>query len=60
MRYSIMLQLVTLMTLILVGAAALFGWLQRRPGAKPQDSLPPTLGSSLDARKPGEKSQLNP
>ena len=30
MRYSIMLQLVAGTTLILVGAAALFGWLQNR------------------------------
>jgi hypothetical protein len=30
MRYSIMLQLVTGTTLILVGAAALFAWLQNR------------------------------
>jgi hypothetical protein len=30
MRYSIMLQLVTGTTVILVGAAALFAWLQNR------------------------------
>lgn len=31
MRYSIMLQLVGIITLILVSAAALFGWMQSRP-----------------------------
>jgi hypothetical protein len=31
MRYSIMLQLVGLITLALVGTAALFAWLQNRP-----------------------------
>jgi hypothetical protein len=36
MRYSIMLQLVAGTTLILVGAAALFGWIQNR--AKPMKS----------------------
>lgn len=30
MRYSIMLQLVTGTTLILIGAAALFAWVQNR------------------------------
>ncbi|MBE9179150.1 hypothetical protein IQ268_11320 [Oculatella sp. LEGE 06141] len=30
MRYSIMLQLVTLITFILVSTAALFAWLQNR------------------------------
>lgn len=33
MRYSIMLQLVVGTTLILVGAAALFAWIQTRPAA---------------------------
>ena len=36
MRYSIMLQLVTGITLILVSAAALFGWIQNRPNATPE------------------------
>jgi hypothetical protein len=31
MRYSIMLQLVGLITLILIGTAAFFAWLQNRP-----------------------------
>jgi hypothetical protein len=31
MRYSIMLQLVSFLTLLLVGGAALFAWLQSRP-----------------------------
>lgn len=31
MRYSIMLQIVVGTTLIFVGAAAFFGWLQTRP-----------------------------
>lgn len=31
MRYSIMLQIVVGTTLILIGAAAFFGWLQTRP-----------------------------
>lgn len=33
MRYSIMLQLVTGIAFILVASAALFAWLQYRPGA---------------------------
>ncbi len=32
MRYSIMLQLVATITLIFLGTAALFAWLQYRPG----------------------------
>lgn len=31
MRYSIMLQLVGLITLVLIGMAASFAWLQNRP-----------------------------
>lgn len=31
MRYSIMLQIVGIITLMLLGAAALFAWLQHRP-----------------------------
>jgi hypothetical protein len=31
MRYSIMLQLVGLITVVLVGTAAFFAWLQNRP-----------------------------
>jgi hypothetical protein len=34
MRYSIMLQLVTTITLIFLGTAALFAWLQYRPGTE--------------------------
>lgn len=32
MRYSIMLQLVATITLIFLGTAAMFAWLQYRPG----------------------------
>ncbi|MDM9381479.1 hypothetical protein QUB80_12285 [Chlorogloeopsis sp. ULAP01] len=31
MRYSIMLQIVTGITLILIGGGALFAWIQNRP-----------------------------
>ncbi len=31
MRYSIMLQIVTSITLILISGAALFAWIQNRP-----------------------------
>jgi hypothetical protein len=31
MRYSILLQLVSFLTLILLGAAAFFAWMQNRP-----------------------------
>lgn len=31
MRYSIMLQLVSFLTLILLGTAAFFAWMQNRP-----------------------------
>ncbi|MBW4600472.1 MAG: hypothetical protein KME29_12935 [Calothrix sp. FI2-JRJ7] len=40
MRYSIMLQLVTGITLVLVGGAAIFAWIQNRPN-------PPQQGASL-------------
>lgn len=33
MRYSIMLQLVTGITLVLVGGAAMFAWIQNRPNS---------------------------
>jgi hypothetical protein len=46
MRYSIMLQIVVGSTLILVVAAAFFGWLQTRPVA-PQRG--PALPSSMTA-----------
>ncbi|MGL5193621.1 MAG: hypothetical protein ACRC8Y_08440 [Chroococcales cyanobacterium] len=32
MRYSIMLQIVAIITVILLANAALFAWLQNRPG----------------------------
>lgn len=38
MRYSIMLQLVGFLVLILVGGAALFAWLQSRPEADQSQS----------------------
>jgi hypothetical protein len=44
MRYSIMLQLVGLITLILVGTAAFFAWLQNRP--VPNQSLTLEVSSS--------------
>lgn len=34
MRYSIMLQIVTAITIILVSGAALFAWIQNRPPEK--------------------------
>ncbi len=34
MRYSIMIQLVATITLIFLGTAAMFAWLQYRPGLK--------------------------
>ncbi len=34
MRYSIMLQLVATITFIFLGTAALFAWLQYRPGVE--------------------------
>ena len=38
MRYSIMLQLVGFLVLLLVGGAALFAWLQSRPEANQSHS----------------------
>jgi predicted negative regulator of RcsB-dependent stress response len=38
MRYSIMLQLVATITLIFLGTAALFAWLQYRPGPEEQST----------------------
>ncbi|MEB3216195.1 MAG: hypothetical protein VKN72_08165 [Nostocales cyanobacterium 94392] len=48
MRYSIMLQLVATITLIFLGTAGLFAWLQYRPA--PEE--PNTLGriSSIPSR----------
>ena len=43
MRYSIMIQLVATITLIFLGTAAMFAWLQYRPGLeekKTQSILP--------------------
>ncbi|NJL35664.1 MAG: hypothetical protein HC840_21275 [Leptolyngbyaceae cyanobacterium RM2_2_4] len=37
MRYSIMVQLVTGITIVLVSTAALFGWLQNRPTPMQRD-----------------------
>lgn len=37
MRYSIMLQIVGIITLILVGSGALFAWLQSRPTPTPTE-----------------------
>jgi hypothetical protein len=34
MRYSIMLQLVSFLTLILVGTSAFFAWMQNRPATE--------------------------
>lgn len=39
MRYSIMLQLVGLITLILLGTAAFFAWIQNRPAPSQQLEL---------------------
>ncbi|WP_367287022.1 hypothetical protein [Laspinema palackyanum] len=36
MRYSIMLQIVAIITVILLANAALFAWLQNRPGPSRQ------------------------
>ncbi|MBD2258785.1 hypothetical protein [Pseudanabaena sp. FACHB-2040] len=47
MRYSIMLQLVTLTTLFLLGAAAVFAWVQNRPTTA--ESSDDTLSHSLTA-----------
>lgn len=38
MRYSIMLQIVGIITLIFLGVAALFAWLQNRPIPVPRNS----------------------
>jgi hypothetical protein len=40
MRYSIMLQLVSFLTLLLVGGAALFAWVQSRPDLVKQSVEP--------------------
>ncbi len=39
MRYSIMLQLVGMITLILLGTAAFFAWLQNRPASNQTTEL---------------------
>lgn len=49
MRYSMMLQLIVVTTLILGGAAAFFAWLQNRPieseSHHPRSSHPVPLGN---------------
>ena len=45
MRYSIMLQVVGIITLILVGTAGLFAWLQNRDAPPELDSKRVTLNS---------------
>ena len=45
MRYSIMLQVVGIITLILVGTAGLFAWLQNRDSSLELDSKRVTLNS---------------
>lgn len=47
MRYSIMLQIVGIITLILLGTAALFAWLQSRP-TPTQKSAPANSNSGLE------------
>jgi flagellar basal body-associated protein FliL len=39
MRYSIMLQLVSFLTVILLGAAAFFAWMQNRPASEQSRSI---------------------
>ncbi|MBW4648466.1 MAG: hypothetical protein KME06_07165 [Kastovskya adunca ATA6-11-RM4] len=51
MRYSIMLQLVISIALLLLGAAALFAWLQSRT-AEPQSNLEDTNQSLLHLFNP--------
>ncbi|QMS88244.1 hypothetical protein HUN01_11805 [Nostoc edaphicum CCNP1411] len=46
MRYSIMLQIVTSITLILVSGAALFAWIQNRP----PETTEPTGNKNLNER----------
>ncbi len=41
MRYSIMLQLVGFIALVLVGSAALFAWIQNRTVAESQSLIQP-------------------
>lgn len=38
MRYSLMLQLVATITLIFLGTAAMFAWLQYRPGLEDKNT----------------------
>ncbi|MFB2876783.1 hypothetical protein [Floridanema aerugineum] len=42
MRYAIMLQIVGIITIILLGTAGLFAWLQQRP-TQPQNSAESTI-----------------
>lgn len=52
MRYSIMVQIVSLTTVVLVAAAALFAWLQTRPSPQSPQSY---LGSVAERRMPPRK-----
>lgn len=48
MRYSIMIQLVAAITLIFLGTAAMFAWLQYRPGLEERtQSVLPVAGDRL-------------
>jgi hypothetical protein len=49
MRYSIMLQLVTSITIIFLGTAALFGWLQYRPAPTEENTQSSILLKRLSA-----------
>ncbi|MBD2168454.1 hypothetical protein H6G04_29160 [Calothrix membranacea FACHB-236] len=49
MRYSIMLQVVATITLVFLGTAALFAWLQYRPG--PEETNTQIPKNSISVRK---------
>lgn len=47
MRYNLMLQIVTVITLILISGAGLFAWIQNRPPETPPSEESKILGSPI-------------
>lgn len=50
MRYSIMLQVVSLITLTLMGAGALFAWLQTRPSISGSQAMTPPVRTEAEVK----------
>jgi hypothetical protein len=56
MRYSLMIQLVATITLIFLGTAAMFAWLQYRPGL---EDVPTSIAEALKYDDPEKNLQFH-